>query len=127
MYQGARMMLDVLQHKLTTPAITILRPETKYGRTDRLKRWWSGYKTPPMIFDQSVKERLEEIKKITINIRNHIQKGIKKGVTYRNLLLYGKPGTGKTLFVQVLADETDMDLLSVSAGDLLRYARQSIF
>ena len=118
--KGADVALDVIKYKLTTPAVTILRPETKYGRMDRMKRWWSGYKTPPMIFDESVKNRLEEIEVATKNIRDHIQKGTKKDVKYRNLLLYGKPGTGKTLFATILADKTDMDFLSVSAGDLLQ-------
>lgn len=118
--KGADVALDVIKYKLTTPAVTILRPETKYGRIDRMKRWWSGYKTPAMIFDESVKNRLEEIEVATKNIRDHIQKGTKKDVNYRNLLLYGKPGTGKTLFATILADKTDMDFLSVSAGDLLQ-------
>jgi AAA+ superfamily predicted ATPase len=112
--------MDILKHTFTTPAINILRPETKYGRMGRLKRWWNGYKTPAMIFDDSVKKRLEEIETVTKNIRDHIQKGTKKDVKYRNLLLYGKPGTGKTLFATILADKTDMDFLSVSAGDLLQ-------
>ena len=118
--KGAEAGIEVIKHKLTTPAINILRPETKYGRADRWKRWWKGYKTPPMIFDTSVKKRLEEIETVTKNIRDHIQKGTKKDVKYRNLLLYGKPGTGKTLFATILADKTDMDFLSVSAGDLLQ-------
>jgi AAA+ superfamily predicted ATPase len=112
--------LDVIKVKMTTPAMTILRPETKYGRMDRLKRWWSGYETPLMIFDEKVKNRLEEIEKATTNIRNHIKNGTKKDAKYRNLLLYGKPGTGKTLFATILADKTDIDILSVSAGDLLQ-------
>jgi MoxR-like ATPase len=118
--KGADVMLEVIKYRLTTPTVTILRPETKYGRLARIKRWWSGYKTPPMIFDQSVKNRLEEIETSTKNIRDHILKGTKKDAKYRNLLLYGKPGTGKTLFATILADKTDMDFLSVSAGDLLQ-------
>lgn len=118
--KGTDVLLEVIKYKLTTPTITILRPETKYGRIDRIKRRWNGYKTPAMIFDQSVKNRLEEIEITTKNIRDHIKKGTKKDVKYRNLLLYGKPGTGKTLFATILADKTDMDFLSVSAGDLLQ-------
>ncbi|HSC25618.1 MAG TPA: AAA family ATPase, partial [Candidatus Babeliales bacterium] len=91
---------------------------------DRWKRWWSGYKTPPMIFDQSVKSRLEEIQEKTKNIRDHIRNG--KKITYDNLLLYGKPGTGKTLFAQILADTTDMDFLPVTAASILQSGVEGI-
>ncbi len=116
--------IDVIKTKLTTHAPVILLSGSKYGRTDRLKRWWVGYKTPPMIFDASVKERLEEIQEKTKNIRDHIYKGQK--ITYDNLLLYGPPGTGKTLFAQILADKTDMDFLPVTAASLLQSGVEGI-
>jgi AAA+ superfamily predicted ATPase len=118
--KGSEAAIEIIKYKLTTPAVTILRPESKYGRLARWKRWLKSYKTPPMIFDHSIKNRLEEIEIATKNIRDHIQKGPKKDAKYRNLLLSGKPGTGKTLFATILADKTDMDFLSVSAGDLLQ-------
>ena len=115
---GTTLAWKLLEKKLLNPKPAIVLPGSKYGRLDRWKRWWSGYKTPPMIFDESVKERLEEIEEKTKNIRNHILSG--KKITYDNLLLYGKPGTGKTLFAQILADETDMDFLPVTAASLLQ-------
>ncbi len=77
-----------------------------------------------MIFDELVKERLEEIQEKTKNIRDNIRKGRK--LTYDNLLLYGKPGTGKTLFAQILADYTDMDFLCVTAASLLQSGIEGI-
>src|SRR5581483_1043667 len=47
-------------------------------------------------------------------------------MTYDNLLLYGKPGTGKTLFAQILADKTDMDFLPVTAASLLQAGIEGI-
>jgi len=123
-YYGTKVFWNVLQHRLITPAPVILLPGTKYGRYDRLKRYLSGYKTPPMIFDESVKFRLEEIEEQTKNIRNNIKNG--KKITYNNLLLYGKPGTGKTLFARILADRTDMDIVSTTAASLLQSGVQGI-
>ena len=121
---GSRVFWNVLEKRLLNPKPAILLPGSKYGRTDRWNRWWAGYKTPPMIFDASVKERLEEIEEKTKNIRDHIYKGQK--ITYDNLLLYGQPGTGKTLFAQILADKTDMDFLPVTAASLLQSGVEGI-
>jgi AAA+ superfamily predicted ATPase len=115
---------EVIKQRLLNPKPVILLPGSKYGRVDRFKRWKSGYKTPPMIFDGSIKERLEEIEEKTKNIRDHIYNGEK--ITYDNLLLYGKPGTGKTLFAQILADKTDMDFLPVTAASLLQAGVEGI-
>lgn len=77
-----------------------------------------------MIFDQEVKDRLIEIQEKTKNIRKHILEG--KTATYDNLLLHGLPGTGKTLFAQILADYTDMDFLPVTAASLLQSGVEGI-
>ena len=65
-----------------------------------------------------------EIQETTKNIRDHIYHG--KKTTYNNLLLYGQPGTGKTLFAQILADETNMDFLPVTAASLLQSGVEGI-
>jgi AAA+ superfamily predicted ATPase len=113
--------LRVLEKRLLNPKPEIIESEAypKYGRIDRLQRWWSGYKTPEVIFDQEVKNHLMEIEEKTKNIRDHILNGDKEA-TYTNLLLYGPPGTGKTLFARVLADYTDMDFLPVDGTRLLQ-------
>jgi DNA polymerase III delta prime subunit len=123
-YYGPKVFWKVLEQRLLTPKPAILLPGSKYGRKDRLHRWWAGYKTPPMIFDASVKERLEEIEEKTRNIRDHIYQGQK--ITYDNLLLYGNPGTGKTLFAEILADKTNMDILKVTAASLLQSGVEGI-
>jgi len=121
MKKGADAAIDIIKYKMTTPELQIIDPEAypKYGRMDRLSRWWSGYKTPAVIFDQSVKDHLVEIQEKTKNVRDHIRNG-DKSATYTNLLLYGPPGTGKTMFARVLADYTDMDFLPTTAAGLLQ-------
>jgi len=125
-YYGSIVAWRVLEKHLLSPKpeIIVKAANPKFGRWDRVKRWWKGYKTPPMIFDQSVKDRLTEIEEKTKKIRELISQG--RNMTYDNLLLYGKPGTGKTLFAQILADKTDMDFLPVTAASLLQAGIEGI-
>lgn len=121
-YYLTKFIWEVIIHKVLNPAPIILLPETKYGRWDRFKRWWKCYQTPAMIFNESVKERLEEIeaKAKTIRAHNKNRKNRHKKINYDNLLLHGKPGTGKTLFARILADRTDMDFAATTAASLLQ-------
>jgi AAA+ superfamily predicted ATPase len=121
-YYLTKFLWEVITHKVFNPAPVILLPGTKYGKWDRCKRWWNSYKTPAMIFDQSVKERLEEIEEKTKLVRAHNKnrKNRRKKISYDNLLLHGKPGTGKTLFARILADRTNMDLAITTAASLLQ-------
>jgi AAA+ superfamily predicted ATPase len=123
-FYGARVAWKIIEKNLLSPKPRVLQPGSKYGWYDRWQRKRAKYKTPAMIFDDLVKERLEEIQEKTKNIRNNIRKGRK--LTYDNLLLYGKPGTGKTLFAQILADYTDMDFLCVTAASLLQSGVEGI-
>lgn len=121
---GSHVLWKVIEKRLLNPKPDIILPGSKYGYWDRVKRWRAGYISPEMIFNQQVDDRLIEIQEKTKNIRNHIRKG--KAATYDNLLLYGKPGTGKTLFAQILADYTDMDFLPVTAASLLQSGVEGI-
>lgn len=121
-YYLTKFIWEIITHKVLNPKPVILLPETKYGRWDRFKRWWKGYKTPAMLFDQSVKDRLEEIEEKTKIIRAHNKnrKNRRNKMSYDNLLLYGKPGTGKTLFARILSDHTNMDFVATTAASLLQ-------
>jgi MoxR-like ATPase len=117
-YYGCKTAWEVFKHKILNPKPIIMLPQSKIGRWDRVKRWWKKYKTPAMVFNQSVKDRLHEIQETTKTTKSHIKR--KRNVSYNNVLLYGKPGTGKTLFAQILADYTDMDFIPVTAASLLQ-------
>lgn len=121
-YYLTRFMWDIITHKVLHPKPVILLPDSKVGRWDRFKRWWKGYTTPAMIFDQEVKDRLIEIEEKTKQIRSHNKNRQNKRsqMSYDNLLLHGKPGTGKTLFARILADKTDMDFVATTAASLLQ-------
>jgi AAA+ superfamily predicted ATPase len=117
-YYGTKFVWACANQAVLNPKPTILLPGAKIGRWDRVKRFWNGYKSPAMIFTEAVKERLNEIVEKTKIIKQQIQNGIK--ITYDNLLLYGEPGTGKTLFATILADLTNMDFAPTTAAALLQ-------
>jgi ATPase family AAA domain-containing protein 3A/B len=77
-----------------------------------------------MVFNPEIKAHLIEIEKKTSSLRDLIKSG--KDRNYANLLLYGEPGTGKTLFAQVLAEKTNMDFLPVTAASLLQAGVEGI-
>jgi hypothetical protein len=124
--EGTKIGLKVIKRDILTPkpAILIRKQKPLYGRMDRLRRWWSGAKSHDMVFSSEVNDRLIEIEKKTSSLRDLIKSG--KNRTYANLLLYGEPGTGKTLFAQVLAEKTNMNFLPVTAASLLQAGVEGI-
>jgi len=49
---------------------------------------------------------------------NSLLSARKNGTPFRHLLLYGQPGTGKTLFARTLARESGMDYAIMTGGDV---------
>ena len=68
--------------------------------------------------DIYVSEDLKAELKFFIDYLKNPKKYRKKGVKPRGVLLYGSPGTGKTSLAKVVASESGVNFLSISASEL---------
>lgn len=68
--------------------------------------------------DICVSKDLKEELKFFIDYLQNPKKYRKKGIKPRGVLLYGPPGTGKTLLAKVVASESGVNFLSISASEL---------
>eukprot|EP00927_Polykrikos_kofoidii_P085281 TRINITY_DN923_c0_g1_i1.p1 TRINITY_DN923_c0_g1~~TRINITY_DN923_c0_g1_i1.p1 ORF type:complete len:558 (-),score=122.39 TRINITY_DN923_c0_g1_i1:149-1822(-) len=64
-----------------------------------------------IVLEDELAERLQWTTNSLVNAR-------KNGTPYRHLLLYGAPGTGKTLFARTLAKQSGLDYAIMSGGDV---------
>lgn len=64
-----------------------------------------------VILEPTLEERLRDIAIATKNTRRN-------NGFYRNILLHGAPGTGKTMFARKLAEHSGMDYAIMSGGDV---------
>lgn len=69
--------------------------------------------------DIYVSEELKGELEFFIHYLQNPKKYDKKGVKPRGVLLYGPPGTGKTSLAKVVASESGVNFLSISASELL--------
>ncbi len=69
------------------------------------------------VFNPSLTKKIDEIQQSLECIEKN------KGY-FQNLLLYGPGGTGKTMIVQYLATQSEMDYVMMSGGDLAQYIQR---
>lgn len=96
--------LDTIQH----PIQAVKKLKSK--QTDAL----SG-----VILAPKLEERLRDIAIATKNTKQN------RGM-YRNILMHGPPGTGKTMFAKKLAEHSGMDYAIVTGGDLSPLGRDGV-
>lgn len=97
-------VLDTLKHPVEAAK------KLKSKQTDAL----SGVVLAPKL-----EERLRDIAIATKNTKHN------RGM-YRNILMHGPPGTGKTMFAKKLAEHSGMDYAIVTGGDLAPMGRDGV-
>ncbi len=115
-YYGTVTLWNYIERKLRKPRVVI---EQKTGIWYRFKRWMFGEKAEEMVLDPAVKDYLDHVVKTTKVIKNKIRKK-ETDIYYRNVLLAGAPGTGKTMFARQLAKLTGMEFIEVTGSSFFQ-------
>jgi ATPase family AAA domain-containing protein 3A/B len=85
---------------------------TLFGKSD-------GNALKGVVLEPKLASRLETVARATFNTKQN-------GAPYRHLLMYGHPGTGKTMFAKNLARSSGMDYAILTGGDIAPLGRDAV-
>ena len=116
LYYGTPAVVRAVERIWTRPKLII----SSSKKTLWQKIFGTKIQETPMIFSPDLEKRLNNIVEITSNIQKKINSG-STNVKYRNLMLYGAPGTGKTLFATELAKRSGMEYVCMSGSSFSKF------
>jgi len=116
---GIRACFEHIERKMRKPILLKQMSQGSPRRKRLRKKLYQQRKLNMMLTEKQQKE-LGAISKAITTIQKRI-KAKAKNITYRNLLLFGPPGTGKTMFAEQLARETGMSFAILSGSALSQF------
>ena len=120
-WYGSKVLWNYIDRTLKRPRLII--KSSRVGIMQQIKNLFSKKaKEAEMIFVPEIEAQLNNISKVTQNINKKIRAG-QKNVKYRNLLLWGAPGTGKTMFAEKLARTSGMEFVQMSGSSFSKFKK----
>lgn len=116
---GTKVLWNEVERRMKIPKLILESSEKSLWQKMR-GFFVSPEHLPEMVFSPALSKRLSNIIATTRNIKRKIQEG-HKNVKYRNLLLHGLPGTGKTMFGRILAKSSGMDYAMMSGASFAQF------
>jgi AAA+ superfamily predicted ATPase len=120
-WYGSKVLWSAIERNLMTPKLII--KSSKVGMLQKLKNLVvtpQAAELSKMVFSKELERELENIIATTKIINQKIKEG-KKNIFYRNVLLWGPPGTGKTMFAEKLALASGMEFATMSGSSFSKF------
>ena len=117
---GLKLVWGQIEQSLKTPKL--ITESSKKSLWQKIKGYFHPVEivVPEMVLPADLKRRLDTIAAVTRATRIKISHG-QTNVKYRNLLLWGPPGTGKTMFAEILALTSGMEFAKMSGASFAKY------
>lgn len=124
-FYGSRFAWKIIERNYKTPSIFVATSEkTVYEKLRDFVRKPKAAVLPRMVASREKQADLNRIIDTTRSINARIRAG-DPYLKYRNVLLWGPPGTGKTMFAENLARASGMEFRIMSGADVSKMAKVS--